>query len=151
MSKRTCPQFFFSNQNFVILFKWPLYLLLLYILNGHFTSIVSKCYFSSVTQSCLILCDPLDCSMPGFVVHNQLRSLLKFMSMKSVMASNHLIFCHPLLRLPSIFPSIKVLSSESVLHIRWPKYWGFSFSIHPSNKYSGLISFKIYWFDCLSV
>ena len=128
VSNRTCPRFFsfFSpNQNSVILFKRPLYLLLLYILNGLCTSIVSKCYFSSVTQSCLILCDPLDCSMLGFAVHKQLRNLLKHTSMESVMASNHLIFCHPLLCLPSVFPSIRVFSSESVLHIRWPKYWGF--------------------------
>ena len=74
-------------------------------------------------------------------------SLLKFMSIKSVMPSNHLILCHPLLLLPSIFPSIRVFSSESVLHIRWPKYWSFSFNISPSNEYSGLISFRIDWFD----
>ena len=73
------------------------------------------------------------------------------MSLKSVMPSKHLIFCHPLLLLPSIFPSIRVFSKESVLHIRWPKYWSFSFSISPSNEYSGLISFKIDWFDLLAV
>ena len=78
------------------------------------------------------------------------RSLLKFMSIMSVMPSNHLILCHPLL-LPSIFPSIRVFSSESVLHIRWPKYWSFSFSSSPSNEYSGLISFKIDWLDLLAV
>ena len=70
-------------------------------------------------------------------------SLLKLMSIKSVMPSNHLILCHPLLPLPSIFPSISVFSNESVLRIRWPKYWSFSFSISPSNEYSGLISFRI--------
>ena len=69
------------------------------------------------------------------------------MSIKSVMTSNHLILCHPLLLLPSIFPSIRVFSSESVLHIRWPKYWSFSFSISPSNEYSGLVSFSIDWLD----
>ena len=80
-----------------------------------------------------------------------LRSLLKLMSIKSVMPSNHLILCHPLLLLPSIFPSIRVFSKESVLCIRRPKYWSFSFSINPSNEYSGLISFRIYWFDLLAV
>ena len=78
-------------------------------------------------------------------------SLLKLMSIVSVMPSNHLILCHPLLLLPSIFPSIRVFSNESVLHIRWPKYWSFSFSISPSNEYSGLISFRMDWLDLLAV
>ena len=78
------------------------------------------------------------------------RSLLKLMSIKSVMPSNHLILYHPLL-LPSIFPSIRVFPNESGLHIRWPKYWSFSFSISPSNEYSGLISFRMDWFDLLAV
>ena len=78
------------------------------------------------------------------------QSLLKLMSIKSVMPSNHLVLCHPLL-LPSIFPSIRVFSNESVLHIRWPKYWSFSFSISPYNEYSGLITFRIDWFDLLAV
>ena len=78
------------------------------------------------------------------------QSSLKLMSIDSVMPSNHFILCHPLL-LPSIFPSIRVFSDELVLHIRWPKYWSFSFSISPSNEYSGLISFKIDWFDLLAV
>ena len=78
-------------------------------------------------------------------------SLLKLVSIKSVMPSNHLIFCHPLLLLPSIFPSIRVFSKESLLHIRWPKYCSFSFSISPSNEYSGLISFRIDWLDLLAV
>ena len=73
------------------------------------------------------------------------------MSIESVMPSNHLIFGHPFLCLPSIFPSIRVFSSESVLHIRWPKYWSFSFSISPSNEYSGLISFRMDWLDLLAV
>ena len=77
-------------------------------------------------------------------------SLLKLMSIQSMMPSSHLILCHPLLLLPSIFPSIRVFSSESVLHIRWPKYWSFSFSISPSNEYSVLISFRIDWFDLLA-
>ena len=79
------------------------------------------------------------------------RSLLKLMSIESVMSSNHLILCCPLLLLPSIFPSIRVFSNESVLHIRWPKYWSFSYSISLSNEYSGLISFRIDWFDLLAV
>ena len=78
------------------------------------------------------------------------RSLLKLMSIESVMPSNHLILCHALL-LPSVFPSISVFSSESVLHIRWPKYWSFSFSISPSNEYSGLISLRMDWLALLAV
>ena len=77
--------------------------------------------------------------------------LLKLMSIEMVMPSNHLILCRPLLLLPSIFPSIRVFSNESVLHIRWPKYWSFNFSISLSNEYSGLISFRINWFDLLAV
>ena len=79
------------------------------------------------------------------------RSLLKLMSMKSVMPSNHLIICHPLLHLPSIFPSIRVFSNELTVHIRWPEYRGFSFSINPPSEYPGLISFRIDWFDLLAV
>ena len=79
------------------------------------------------------------------------RSLLKLMAIESVMPSNHLILCRPLLLLPSIFLSIRVFSNESVLHIRWPKYWSFSFSISPSNEYSGLISFRMDWLDLLAV
>ena len=78
-------------------------------------------------------------------------SLLKFMSIQSVMPSNHLILCRPLLLLPSIFPSIRIFSSESVLPIRWPNDWSFSFSINPSNEYSGLISFRMDWLDLLAV
>jgi len=78
-------------------------------------------------------------------------SLLKLMSIESVMPSNHLILRHPLLLLPSIFPSIRVFSNESVLRVRWPKYWSFSFSISPSNEYSGLISFRMDWFHFLAI
>ena len=92
----------------------------------------------------------MDCSTPGFPIPHQLQSLRKLMSIKLVMTSNHLILC-PLLLLPSVFPRIKVFSNESVLHIRWPKYWRFSFSISPSNEYSGLISFRIHWLDLLAV
>ena len=105
--------------------------------------------FSSVAQLCLTLCDPMDFSMPGLPVHRQL-PLLKLMSIESVMPSNHLILCHPLLLL-SIFPSIRVFSNESVLRIRWPKNWSFSFSISPSKEYSGLISFRMDWLDLLAV
>ena len=90
------------------------------------------------------------CSMPGFLSITNSWSLLKLISRKSVMSFNHLIL-HRLLLLPSIFPSIRVFSNESVPHIRWPKYWGFSFSISPSNEYSGLISFRIDWFYLLAV
>ena len=105
--------------------------------------------FSSVSQACPTLCNPMDCSMPLFPVHHQLHSLLKLMSIESVMPSNHLILCHPLLFPPSIFPSIRVFSNESVLRIRWPKYWSFSFSISHSNEYSRLISFRMDWLDLL--
>ena len=88
------------------------------------------------------LCNPLDCSMPGFPIHQQLLELAQTHVhwVMMVMPSNRLILCRPLLLLPSIFPSIRIFSSESVLCIRWPKYWGFSFNISPSNEYSGLIS-----------
>ena len=93
----------------------------------------------------------MDCSTPGLPVHHHSQSLLKLMSIESVMPFNHLILCHPLLLPPSIFPSIRVFSNESVLHIRWPKYWRFSFSISPSNEHSGLISLRADWFDILAV
>ena len=105
----------------------------------------------SVTQPCLTLCNPIDCSTPDFPVLHCLWSLLKPMSVELVMPFNHLILCHPLLHLPSIFPSIKVFSNESALLIRWPKYWSFSFSIDPFNEYLGLIFFRIDWFDLLVV
>ena len=107
--------------------------------------------FSSVTQLCPTLCDPMDCSMPGPPVHHQLLEFTQTHGLKSVMPSNHLILCRPLLLSPSIFPSIKVFSSESVLRMRWPKYWNFSFSISPSNEHPGLISFKMDWLDVLAV
>ena len=103
--------------------------------------------FSSVTQSRPTLCDSVDCSMPGLPVHHNSWSLLKLMSTESVMPSNHLILCHPLLLPPSIFPSIRVFSNKSILHIRWSKYWSFSFSISPSNEYPGLISYRMDWLD----
>ena len=89
--------------------------------------------------------------MLGLTVHHQLPELLRPISIESVMPSNHLILCCPLLLLPSIFPSIRVFSDESVLRIRWPKYWSFSFSISPSNNHSGLISFRMDWLNLLAV
>ena len=106
--------------------------------------------FSLFPWSCLTLCDPMNCSMPDFPVHHQLPELAQLMGIRPVMPSNHLILCHSLI-LPSIFPSIRVFSNVSVLRIRWPKYWSFSFGISPSNDYSGLISFRIDWFDLLAV
>ena len=107
------------------------------------------CYCScSVAKSCLTLCDPVDWSTPGSSdLHSQ--SLLRFISSALVMPSNHLILCRSLLLLPSVFPSIRIFSSESALHIRWWTNW--SFSASPSNEYSGLISFRINWFDLLAV
>ena len=93
----------------------------------------------------------MDCSTPGLPVHHQLRNLPKLMSIELVMPSNCLILCHPLLLLPLIFPGIRGFSNESVLCIRWPKYWSFSFSISPSNEHPGLISFRIDWLDLLAV
>ena len=106
---------------------------------------------SSVAQLCPTLCDPMECSTPDLPVHPQLLQLIKPMSIESVMPSSHLILCRPLLLPPSIFPSIRVFSNESVLRIRSPKYWSFSFCISPSNEYSGLISFGIDWLDLLGV
>ena len=97
------------------------------------------------------VCDPVDCNTPGFPVHHQCPSLLKLMFIKLVMSSNHLILYCPLLLLPSIFPSIRVFSNESVLCIRWLKYWSFSFRISPSKEYSGMISSRIDWLDLLAV
>ena len=107
--------------------------------------------FSSVAQSCPTLCDAMDYSTPGLLLITNSQSLFKLISIESVILSNHFILCHPLLLLASVFPSIRVFSKESVLHIRWTKYWSFSFSISPSNEYSGLISFKMDWFDLLVV
>ena len=111
----------------------------------------SRKHKSSAICCCSVakLCPTLYNPMPGFPVLHYLPELLKLMSIESVMSSNHLIFCHPLLLLPSIFPSSSVFSKESTLRIRWPKYW--NFSISPSKEYSGLISFRSDWFDLLTV
>ena len=102
------------------------------------------------TQLCPTLYDPMDCSTPGLPITN-FQSLLKLMSIESVMPSNHRILCCPLLFPPSIVPSIRVFTSESLLCIRWPKYWSFSFSISPSSEYSGLTSFRMDCLDLLAV
>ena len=110
--------------------------------------------FSSVQFSCSVVSDsatPWTGALQASLSITNSQSLLKFMSIASAMPSNHLILCCPLLLLPSIFPSIKGFSNESVLHIRWPKYWSYSFSISPSNEYSGLIPFRIEWVDLLAV
>ena len=107
--------------------------------------------FSSVTQWSPTVCDPMKHSTPGLPVHHQLPDPSKPRSLEVVMPSNHLILCHPLLLPPSIFPSIRVFSNESALHIRWPKYWSFSFNISPSNEHPGLISFRMDRLDLLAV
>ena len=106
--------------------------------------------FSSITQSCLTLLTPWTAAHQASLSITYPWSLLTFMSIESVMPSNHLIFSRPLLLQPSIFPSIRVVSNEAVLRIWWLKYWGFSFSISPSNEYSGLISFRMDWLDRLA-
>ena len=107
--------------------------------------------FSSVTQSCPTLCDPWTAAHQASLSITNSWSLHKPMSIDSVMPSSHLMLCRPLLLPPSIFPSIRVFSNESVLHIRWPKYQSFSFSISSSNEYSGLISFRMDWLGLLAV
>ena len=118
---------------------------------GNFIKSYTQSYhqFSSVSQSCLTFCNPMNCSTPDFPVHHQLPEFIQTHVHQSVMPSNHLIVCCPLLLLPSILPSIRIFSNESVVHISWPKYWSFSLNISPSNEYSGLISFWTDWFDLL--
>ena len=109
---------------------------------------ISSVHFSSVAQSCPTLCDPMNCSMPGLPVHHQLP---EFTQTHVHWVSDAILPSHSLLLLPSIFPSIRVFSNESALHIRWPKYWNFSFSISPSSEHPGLISFRMNWLDLLAV
>ena len=106
--------------------------------------------FSSVTQSCLTLCDLMNCSTPVSLSITNSRSSHKLMSIELVMPSNRLILCHPVVLLPSISPSIRVFSNESALCIRWSNYWSFSFNISPSNEHPGLI-FRMSWLDLLAV
>ena len=108
-----------------------------------------KLQFSSVAQLCPTLCNPWTAARQASLSITNSQSLLKLISITSVTPSNHLILCHPLLLPPLIFPSIRVFSNELVFHTRWPKYWSFSFSISPSNEYSGLISFRMDWLDLL--
>ena len=119
-------------------------------------SLFRSVQFSSVTQPCLTICDPMNHSTPGLPVHRHLPSSPRLTSIESMMPSSHLILCRPLLPLPPIPPSIRVFSNESTLLMRWPKYWSFScstfsFSFSPSNEYSRLISFRIDWLDLLAV
>ena len=111
----------------------------------------SSVQFSSVVQSCPTLCNPWTTALQASLSITNSRSLLKFMSIESVIPSNHFNLCHALVLLPSIFPSIKVFSNESALCIRWPKYWRFTFSISPSNEHPGLISFRMYWLDLFAI
>ena len=113
--------------------------------------LVDASQLSSVTQSFPTHCNPVDCSMPASLSITNSWSFLKLTSIESATSSNHLILCHLLSPPPSILPSIRVFSNESVLCIRWPKYWSFSFSISPSNEYSGLISFRMDWLDLVAV
>ena len=107
--------------------------------------------FSSVAQSCLTLCDPMNHSTQGFPVHHQLPEFIQTHVHRVGDASSHLILCCPLLLLPPIPPSTKVFSNDSTLHMRWPKYWSCSFSIVPSKEHPGLISFRMDWLDLLAV
>ena len=107
--------------------------------------------FSSAAQLRLSLCDPMDSALQASLSIANSQSLLKLMFIESVMPSNHLILCCPLLLPTSIFPSIREFSNESLLHIRWPKYLSFNFRISPSNEYSGLISFRMDWLDLIAV
>ena len=108
----------------------------------------------SIAKSCPTLCDPIDCSTPDFPVLHYLPEFAQIhvihLFIESVMPSNHLILCCPLLLLLSVFPDIRVFSNESALHIRRPKYWNFSFNLSPSNEHFGLISFRTDWFDLLA-
>ena len=107
--------------------------------------------FAVQSLSCIWLWDPWTVACQASLPFTSSQSLLKLMSIEAVMPSNHLILCCPLLLLPWIFPSISIFSNESALHIRWPKYWSYSFSISPLNEYSGLISFRMDWLDPLAV
>ena len=107
------------------------------------------CCYCSVSELCLTLYDPWTAALQASLLYTISWRLLKLMSIESIMPSSHLILCRPLLLLPSVFPSIRIFSSELALHVMWPKYW--SFSISPSNEYSGLISFRMDWLDLLAV
>ena len=127
------------------------HLILLNILTLYILIWFSSVQFSSVAQSCPILCDPMNRSTPGLPVHHLLLEFTQTPSIESVMPSSHLILCCPLLLLLPIPLSIRVFSNESTLCMRWPKYWSFSFSIIPSKEIPGLISFRMDWLDLLVV
>ena len=114
-------------------------------------SLIPSVQLNSVAQSCPILCDPMNRSMPGLPVHHQLPEFTQTHVPRVNDAIQHLILCRPFLLLPSIFPNIRVILNESAFHTRWPKYWSFSFSISPSNEHPGLISFRMDWLDLLAV
>ena len=122
---------------------------------GFFQSTLWLCYLSisisSVVQSCLALCNPCTAAHQASLSFTISQSLLKLVSIESVMPFNHLVLCHLLLLLPSIFPNIRVFPNKLALHIWWPKYWSFSFSISPSNEYSALFSFRMNWLGLLAV
>ena len=133
--------------------KWSCFLLIIQFYGDLFSNTTCCPQFSSVQLlSCAwLFATPWTAVCQASLSITNSWRLLKLLSIESVMPSNHLILCHPLLLLSSTFPSIRVFSNESVLHIRWPKYWSFSFSISPSTEYSGLISFRMDWFDLLAV
>ena len=118
---------------------------------GRLLSQFSSVQFSSVAQSCLTLCNPMNHSTPGFPVHHHLLEFTQITSIEPVTPSSHQILCRPLLLLPPIPSSIRVFSNESTLCMRWPKHWSFSFSIIPSKEIPGLISFRMDWLDLLAV
>ena len=140
----------FSNE-LVLAIKWPKYWSFSFSISpsNDYSGLISiqSVQFSSLAQSCPTLCDPMNCSTP--ITNSQ--SSFRLTSIELVMPSSHLIICRPLVLLPPIPPSIRVFSNESTLHMRWPKYCSFSFSISPSNQYPGLISFRTDWLDLLAV
>ena len=123
----------------LLFFPW----IFIFLIRKILITLFNKCMCVQSFQLWLTLCDPMDCRAPGFSVLPVFQTLFKFMSIESMMLSNHLILCGALLLLPSVFPSIKVFSNELALDNRWLDYWGFSFSISPSNEYLGLVSFRI--------
>ena len=122
-----------------------------FITSTTWEAVTKSVHLSSVAQSCLTLCDPMNRSTPGLPVHHQFPESTQTHPIKSVMPSNHLILCCPLLLLPPILLRIRVFSNESTLSMRWPKYWSFSFNISPLNEHPGLISFRMDWLDLLAV
>ena len=131
---------------------WALYIIKTWVPMANTLSVwFISVQFSSVAQSCPTLCDPLDWSTQASLSITNSQSLLELVSIELVIPSNHLILCGPLLLPPSIFSSIRVFPKESVLPIRWPKFWSFSFTISPSSEYSGLISFRMDWLDLLAI